>query len=72
MYLGNYRLQKTCSGKCLKSCFSEDSSRSNIVNNANPVEIWATEPLTCLVITLKVIETATVCLSDMQNLRTVS
>ena len=32
MYFGNYRLQKTWLGKCLKSPISEHPLTSNIVN----------------------------------------
>ena len=35
----------------------------------NTVEIWATGPLTSLLITLTEIESEKVCHSDMQNLR---
>ena len=71
MYFLNYGLQETWLDKCLKSPISENPSTSHMGNEPNTVEISTTEPLPCLLITVKAIELGKVSLSDMQNLQTV-
>ena len=72
MYFGNYGLPKTQLEQCLKSLFSEDPSKSNMVNVPKHLSNLKEAPLRYLLITGKSIVLQKVSISDMQNLKTVS
>ena len=57
--------------QCLKSPVSEDSSKSNMVNEPKYVQILMTAPLPYLLINVKAIDLQEVSLSEMQTLKIV-
>ena len=72
MYFRNCRPQKTWLDQCRKTPVSTDPSESNMVNAPNIVEICMAERSPYLLITVKAIDWQTLCVSDMEDLKTVS
>ena len=72
MYFPSYGPQKTWLDQCRKTPVSTDPSESNMVNAPNIVEICMAEPSPYLLITVKAIDWQTLCVSDMEDLKTVS
>ena len=72
MYFGNYGLPKTWLDQCPKSPFSEDRSKSNMVNAPKRCSNLKDSTLPYLLITGKSIVLQKVSISYMQNLKIVS
>ena len=72
MYFRNYGLPKTWLDQCLKSPFSENPTKSNMVNAPKHCSNLKDTSLPYLLITRKSIVLQKVSVSDIENLETVS
>ena len=72
MYFQNYGLPKTLLDQCLKSPFSEDPTKSNMVNTPKHCSNLKETSLPYLLITGKSIVLQKVSVSHIQNVKTVS
>ena len=72
MFFSNYGLPKTWLDQCLKSPFSEDPTKSNMVNAPKHCSNLKDTSLPYLLITGKSIVLQKVSVSDVKNRKTVS
>ena len=72
MYFRNYGLPKTWLDQCLKSLFSENRTKSNMVNAPKHCSNLKDTSLPYLLMIGKSIVLQKVFVSDIQNLKTVS